>query len=139
VVIIRWRRQFWPSLRLASACSISFTGFAQDVRGDEKQDWMGAFSDGVCWLITLPGFIIIASRLVDVPQRPFPSPVLFTVGAITPSPPKGGRLRTFGGSRSVSSACAGSWELRKIGVHRNTSHCRLLVLVSRRLSLCHST
>jgi len=49
-----------------------------------NRDWMGAFSDGVCWLITLPGFIIIASRLiVDVPQRLFSiGLVLFTAGAI---------------------------------------------------------
>ena len=49
-----------------------------------NRDWMGAFSDGVCWLITLPGFIIIASKLiVAVPQRLFSvGLVLFTVGAI---------------------------------------------------------
>jgi V/A-type H+-transporting ATPase subunit I len=49
-----------------------------------KRDWMGAFSDGVCWLITLPGFIIIASRLiVDVPQRLFTiGLVLFAMGAL---------------------------------------------------------
>ncbi len=49
-----------------------------------NKDWIGAFSDGVCWLITLPGFIIIASRLiVDVPQRLFSiGLVLFAVGAL---------------------------------------------------------
>ncbi len=49
-----------------------------------NRDWMGAFSDGVCWLVTLPGFIIIASRLiVDVPQRLFSvGLVLFAAGAL---------------------------------------------------------
>ena len=49
-----------------------------------NRDWMGAFSDGLCWLITLPGFIIIASRLlVDVPQRLFSIGIgLFSIGAL---------------------------------------------------------
>jgi V/A-type H+/Na+-transporting ATPase subunit I len=49
-----------------------------------NRDWMGAFSDGICWLITLPGFLIIASRLItDVPHGLFSIGLwLFSIGAV---------------------------------------------------------
>jgi len=47
------------------------------------RDWMSAFSDGLCWLVALPGFIIIVTKLfVNTPPKLFTAGLwLFALGA----------------------------------------------------------
>jgi V/A-type H+-transporting ATPase subunit I len=98
-----------------------------------NRDWMGAFSDGVCWLITLPGFIIIASKLlVDVPQRLFSIGLaLFAVGAICLILTQGREIknpfgRIAGGLVSLY-GIMGSYGISAF-IGDTLSYCRLLAL-----------
>jgi len=98
-----------------------------------NRDWMGAFSDGVCWLITLPGFIIIASNLlVNVPRRLFSvGLILFTVGAICLILTQGRDIknpfgRIAGGLVSLY-GIMGSYGLSAF-IGDTLSYCRLLAL-----------
>lgn len=98
-----------------------------------NRDWMGAFSDGLCWLITLPGFIIIASKLlVDVPPRLFSvGLVLFAVGAFCLILTQGREIknpfgRIAGGLVSLY-GIMGSYGISAF-VGDTLSYCRLLAL-----------
>ena len=48
------------------------------------RDWMGAFSDGVCWIVTLTGVLVLSAKLFcDIPARIFNTGLwLFAAGAI---------------------------------------------------------
>jgi len=98
-----------------------------------NRDWMGAFSDGVCWLVTLPGFIIIASRLiVAVPQRLFSiGLVLFAAGALGLIATQGREIknpfgRIAGGLVSLY-GIMGSYGISAF-IGDTLSYCRLLAL-----------
>jgi V/A-type H+-transporting ATPase subunit I len=48
------------------------------------RDWMGAFSDGVCWIVTLTGVLLLSGKLFgDIPEKVFNTGLwLFSAGAI---------------------------------------------------------
>ncbi|HWR69113.1 MAG TPA: V-type ATP synthase subunit I, partial [Desulfomonilia bacterium] len=49
-----------------------------------KKDWIGAFSDGLCWMVTLTGLLILVSRIfIATPERIFQAGMwLFGIGAL---------------------------------------------------------
>ncbi|HPI92440.1 MAG TPA: V-type ATP synthase subunit I [Deltaproteobacteria bacterium] len=61
-----------------------FFGISLRMYGQIRQkDWIGAFSDGICWIVTLIGLLIVISKIfVTLPGRIYTTGVwLFWIGA----------------------------------------------------------